>query len=155
MLARIFSSVLLPEPFWPTMPKNSPLRTSKETSRSARSWRYSARLKGCVARSFNVSTRCSGTLNALLTPRASIATGASIPGIVAGTVDRRLIAFGSAITKPDMYRRAAEPGIRRASEPDSVVFDLESTGTLAQAYNRLLDLAAAHDPAAKPLVLVL
>ncbi len=53
-----------------------------------------------------------------------------------------------------MYRRAAEPGIRRAAEPDSVVFDLESIGTLAASYNRLLDLAAAHDPAPEALVLV-
>lgn len=65
-----------------------------------------------------------------------------------------MIAFGSAITKRDMYGRAAEPGIRRAAESDSVVFDLDSAGTLAAGYNRLLDLAAAHDPAPEALVLV-
>jgi len=35
MLASSFSSVLLPEPLRPTMPKNSPWRISKETPRSA------------------------------------------------------------------------------------------------------------------------
>jgi hypothetical protein len=56
-----------------------------------------------------------------------------------------LIAFGSAITKPDVYGRAAAPGIARAAESDSVVYDLESVGTLAASYNRVLDLAAARD----------
>ena len=32
MPAMHFSSVLLPEPFRPTIPKNSPLRTSREMS---------------------------------------------------------------------------------------------------------------------------
>ncbi len=31
-----------------------------------------------------------------------------------------MIAFGSAITRPDVYRAAPQPGIRRAAEPDSV-----------------------------------
>jgi hypothetical protein len=56
-----------------------------------------------------------------------------------------LIAFGSSITKPDVYRQAAEPGIRRAAESDSVVYDFASSGPLAESYNALLDLAAARD----------
>jgi glycosyl transferase family 2 len=56
-----------------------------------------------------------------------------------------MIAFGSAITRPDVYRRCAEPGIRRAAEPDSVVFDAPAAGTIARSYNALLDRAAALD----------
>jgi hypothetical protein len=56
-----------------------------------------------------------------------------------------MIAFGSAITKPDVYRASAEPGIRRAREPGSEVFAMPSTGTLFEAYNALLDRAAALD----------
>jgi hypothetical protein len=66
-------------------------------------------------------------------------------GIVAGTLGRRLIAFGSAITKPDEYRRAAAPGIALAAEPGAQIYDLESVGSLAASYNRVLDLAAARD----------
>ena len=56
-----------------------------------------------------------------------------------------MIAFGCAITRPDVYSRCAEPGIRRAAEPDSPVFDLAATGSIAQSYNALLDRAAALD----------
>jgi glycosyl transferase family 2 len=56
-----------------------------------------------------------------------------------------MIAFGCAITRPDVYRRCAEPGIRRAAEPDSTVLDLAATGSIAQSYNALLDRAAALD----------
>jgi hypothetical protein len=56
-----------------------------------------------------------------------------------------LIAFGSAITDPDAYRRYAEPGIKLVSEPDSVVFANAPGGSLFRAYNLILDLAAQHD----------
>lgn len=56
-----------------------------------------------------------------------------------------MIAFGSSITKPDVYRSAAEPGIKRASEPDSVIYALESAGTIFESYNRLLDMAAERE----------
>jgi hypothetical protein len=56
-----------------------------------------------------------------------------------------MIAFGCSITKPDVYRRCAEPGIRRAAEPDSEVFELASIGSLARCYNALLDRARACD----------
>src|SRR4051812_4087146 len=55
-----------------------------------------------------------------------------------------MIAFGCAVTRPDVYRECAEPGIRRAAEPDSVVLDLASAGTIFESYNALLDQAAAH-----------
>jgi len=56
-----------------------------------------------------------------------------------------MIAFGSAITKPEVYRSCAEVGIRRAAEPDSVIFDLPSVGSIFQSYNALLDEAAKHE----------
>jgi hypothetical protein len=56
-----------------------------------------------------------------------------------------MIAFGCAITQPDVYRRCAEPGIRRAAEPDAAVLDLTAAGSISQSYNALLDRAAALD----------
>jgi Glycosyltransferase like family len=56
-----------------------------------------------------------------------------------------MIAFGVAITRPDVYRAAAEPGIRRAAEADSALYELQATGTIFQSYNALLDRAAARD----------
>jgi hypothetical protein len=53
-----------------------------------------------------------------------------------------VIAFGCSILMPDVYRRAAEPGIRRAAEPDSVVLANAATGSIARSLNLLLDQAA-------------
>ncbi len=64
-----------------------------------------------------------------------------------------MIVFGSPITKPDIYRRCAEPGIRRAAEPDSVVRATPSVGSLFQSYNTLLDDVAAL-PGVEALVLL-
>ena len=73
MPASIFSSVLLPLPFGPTMPKNSPSATAKVTSRSASLRSYSTRLSGCAKYSLS-RARCScGIQNAFETPTASIA----------------------------------------------------------------------------------
>ena len=55
-----------------------------------------------------------------------------------------MIAFGSAITEPEAYRRYAEPGIRAAAEPDSEVYAFAAVGTVARSYNLLLDAAAAR-----------
>ncbi len=54
-----------------------------------------------------------------------------------------MIVFGSAITKPDVYRICAQRGISLAAEPDSVVLALPSVGSIFQSYNALLDKAAA------------
>jgi hypothetical protein len=50
-----------------------------------------------------------------------------------------MIAFGSAITKPEVYRRCAEPGILRAAEADSEIHAMESIGSIFHSYNALLD----------------
>ena len=50
-----------------------------------------------------------------------------------------MIAFGSSVTEPDVYRRCAEPGIRRAAEPDSEILAMPSPGSIFRSYNALLD----------------
>lgn len=55
-----------------------------------------------------------------------------------------MIAFGTAITKPDVFRRCAEPGIRRAAEPDSEVDAEPAIGTIFRSYNAILDRAAGR-----------
>lgn len=54
-----------------------------------------------------------------------------------------MIAFGSAITKRDVYERCAEVGIRLAAEPDSEIFDLPSIGSIFESYNAVIERAAA------------
>jgi Glycosyltransferase like family len=56
-----------------------------------------------------------------------------------------VIAFGTAVTNQETYDRYAAPGIRRAAEPDSVVFAEHSTESLFHSYNLVLDKASAHD----------
>jgi Glycosyltransferase like family len=56
-----------------------------------------------------------------------------------------MIAFGSAIVEPRAYERWAEPGIRRAAEPDSPVLAYRAQRSLFRSYNLVLDRAAAHD----------
>jgi hypothetical protein len=56
-----------------------------------------------------------------------------------------MIAFASSITKPQVYRRCAEPGIRRAAEPDSEVHAFDSIGSIFESYNAILDHYAGRD----------
>jgi len=56
-----------------------------------------------------------------------------------------MIAFSSAVTKPDVYRACAEPGIERARESNSVVLAPAVTGSISKSYNQLLDAAAGHE----------
>jgi len=53
-----------------------------------------------------------------------------------------VIGFGCAITKPEVYRTAAEVGIRRAAEPDSEILSGPAIGSIFQSYNALIDRAA-------------
>ena len=50
-----------------------------------------------------------------------------------------MIAFASAVTKPDVYERCAAPGIRRAAEPDSTVEARPAAGSISASYNAILD----------------
>jgi GT2 family glycosyltransferase len=56
-----------------------------------------------------------------------------------------VIAFGVAVTEPTIYDRCAGPGIRRAAEPDSLVFADQGVGSLFRNYNRILEQARAQD----------
>jgi hypothetical protein len=56
-----------------------------------------------------------------------------------------MIAFGTSITSPDAYRTYAEPGIKLAAEPDSVIFPFAAAGSIFRSYNLLLDKAAELD----------
>jgi len=53
-----------------------------------------------------------------------------------------MIAFGSAITKPDVYQRIAEVGFRRVAEPDSEIYGMPAIGSIFESYNALLDKAS-------------
>lgn len=56
-----------------------------------------------------------------------------------------MIAFGCAVTKPEVYLRNAEVGIRLAAEPDSQINALASQGSIFHNYNLLMDWAAELD----------
>jgi Glycosyltransferase like family len=56
-----------------------------------------------------------------------------------------MIAFGSSITSPEVYRRCAELGIRLAAEPDSKNIAAPAAGSIFHSYNLMLDRAAAFD----------
>lgn len=56
-----------------------------------------------------------------------------------------MIAFASAITKPEVYERCAAKGFALAAEPDSVVIPLGATGSIFRSYNLLLDQARELD----------
>jgi hypothetical protein len=56
-----------------------------------------------------------------------------------------MIAFGSSITKPEVYRDCAEAGIRLVAEPDSQVLARPATGSIFQSYNRVIEEAARLD----------
>jgi Glycosyltransferase like family len=52
-----------------------------------------------------------------------------------------MIAFGCSIIIPEIYRRCAERGIRRAAEADSMVLAHAATSSIARSYNLLLERA--------------
>jgi hypothetical protein len=56
-----------------------------------------------------------------------------------------MIAFGSVLADSEAYRRFAEPGIRRAAEPDSAVHVFGAVGSVCRGNNLLLDVAATHE----------
>jgi hypothetical protein len=55
-----------------------------------------------------------------------------------------MIAFGTSVTKPDVYRRCARPGIERAAEPGSEIHAMQSIGSIFRSYNALLDHFAGY-----------
>jgi hypothetical protein len=53
-----------------------------------------------------------------------------------------VIAFASAITSGEAYRRFAQPGVRLAAESDSAVYAYAAVQPIARTYNLILDAAA-------------
>jgi glycosyl transferase family 2 len=56
-----------------------------------------------------------------------------------------MIVFACSITNPEMYAKAAEPGIALAAEPDSLVMPHAAAGSLQRSYNLILDSLADRD----------
>jgi hypothetical protein len=56
-----------------------------------------------------------------------------------------MIVFACSITDPALYARAAEPGIRRAAEPDSEVLANAAAGSIFRSYNLILDTVAERE----------
>jgi hypothetical protein len=56
-----------------------------------------------------------------------------------------MIAFGCAITAPEIYEQRAKPGIDAAAEPDSAILAFRATSSVFRSYNLLLSRAAALD----------
>lgn len=55
-----------------------------------------------------------------------------------------MIAFATSVTKPEVYRRSAQRGIRRAAEPDAEIVAMPSIGSISRSYNALLDRFAGR-----------
>lgn len=56
-----------------------------------------------------------------------------------------MIAFGASMTSPEAYALHAEGGVRRVSEPDSEVYQLQAAGSISRSYNVIMDRAAAFE----------
>ncbi len=56
-----------------------------------------------------------------------------------------MLIFGCSVTAPDVYARAAEPGLRLVAEPDSEIIANAAAGSLFRSYNLIIDTAAQHD----------
>ena len=56
-----------------------------------------------------------------------------------------MIAFATAITKPEVYDSCAGPGIELAAEPDSVVIANAASGSIFRNYNAIMDEAELED----------
>jgi hypothetical protein len=56
-----------------------------------------------------------------------------------------MIAFGCAITVPEIYERFAQPGIEAVAEPGAEVLAYRATSSIFRSYNLILDRAAAID----------
>jgi hypothetical protein len=65
-----------------------------------------------------------------------------------------VIAFGCAITAPEIYDAHAGRGIAAAAEPDSEILAIRATSSIFRSYNVLLDRAAALGDGLEALVLL-
>src|SRR5829696_93017 len=95
MPARSLSSVLLPDPLRPTMPKNSPRSTTKLAWLTASNSSNVPLRNGCNARSLRVCICSWGRRNRFVTPCTTMA-GSGI-GVHDGSAPRRWPASGSGL----------------------------------------------------------
>jgi hypothetical protein len=56
-----------------------------------------------------------------------------------------MIAFGVAVTNPDIYQQYAERGINLVREPDTSLYPMVGSGSLFRNYNLILELASKHE----------
>jgi hypothetical protein len=56
-----------------------------------------------------------------------------------------MIAFGCAITAPEIYERFAKPGIDAVKEPSTAIVAYRATSSIFRSYNLILEQAAAHE----------
>jgi Glycosyltransferase like family len=56
-----------------------------------------------------------------------------------------MILFASSITDPELYKQCAEPGIRLAKEPGSLVIANAAAGSIFRSYNLIMDSVAERD----------
>ena len=56
-----------------------------------------------------------------------------------------MIVFASSVTDPETYRRCAEPGFRRAAEPNSEILANAVAGSIFRSYNLILDMVGDRD----------
>lgn len=59
--------------------------------------------------------------------------------------DRGVIAFAACVADAEKFRTIAAPGLRTATEPDSVVAEAETTTSIFEAYNEILDAVRDRD----------
>jgi hypothetical protein len=56
-----------------------------------------------------------------------------------------MIVFASSITDPELYKQCADPGIRLAKEPGSLVIANAAAGSIFRSYNLIMDSVAERD----------
>ncbi|MBJ7330706.1 MAG: methyltransferase domain-containing protein [Solirubrobacteraceae bacterium] len=56
-----------------------------------------------------------------------------------------MIAFAACVADPEKFRTIAAPGLRTATEPDSPVIEAETTTSIFEAYNEILDAVRPLD----------
>src|SRR5919197_1264291 len=134
MPARHLSRVDLPLPLRPTIPKNSPLATSKDTSRSAGNCSVPLLRRGCSTRSLSVCVRSCGRRNVFETfstvtarspaptrcERADTRRTATVPPSVEGLfpASRPPAVWGSGCRlAPRVARGTSAPGHRGHDRP--------------------------------------
>lgn len=62
-----------------------------------------------------------------------------------GPIIPDVIAFAACVADADKFQTIAAPGLRTAAEPDSAIVEAETTTSIFEAYNEILDAVAGRD----------